>query len=108
MLSPRSPGMSLQLKKKFWKNWNKFHPCKTLQKSGTGRAASYAIHQEFGTEEADASENLHYFGEVSHVKNRLGQLYVAKVARTLCHVASTRLAPRAAVNDSLAWIHQTT
>lgn len=36
------------------------------------------------------------------------KIYVTKMARTLCHIASTCLASGISVNDTLSWIHKTT
>lgn len=38
----------------------------------------------------------------------LCKIYMTKVARTLCHIASTGLASGISVNDALSWIHETT
>lgn len=50
------------------------------------RGVSHRVHQQFGTEEADATQDLHGLAQKAHVENRLGQLDVTKVAWALCHV----------------------
>ena len=42
------------------------------------------------------------------MKDWFSQLYVTKMTRTFCHVASTCKAARAAINDPLSRIHQAT
>lgn len=48
---------------------------------------THRVHQQFGAEEADAAQNFHCLHQEAHVEHRFGQLNVAKVARTLCHVS---------------------
>lgn len=54
---------------------------------GEGLFPTHRIYQQFGAEETDTAQNLHCLHQEAHMKHRLGQLNVAKVARTLCHVS---------------------
>ena len=70
--------------------------------------STYRINEQFGTEEAHTTEHFHCLGQEPNVINWFGKFDVSKVPGAGAHAASTGLAARGALNDTLTRVHQST
>lgn len=71
-------------------------------------AFAYSIEEQLATVEADTSQDLHGLGEKANMKHWLSKVQVAKVSRTVSHIAGTRGATSVPVNAALPGVHQST
>lgn len=72
------------------------------------KSDTYRAHKQLRAVEANASHYLDSLGNEADVEDRLGEVDMAEVSGTLCHIAGAGLAAGVAVNDTLAWVHEPT
>ena len=63
------------------------------------------VDEQLATVVAHASQNAQGLVEEASVKNGLGKFNMAKVTRTVVHVAGAGLTAREAINDALSRVH---